>query len=132
MAKKTTKKTTKATKKKGKKKATGSGSQAETLSAPVAWRYPEGQTGQFANHLWVQYDGHEYHLSFFEIKPPLLTSDTADEKRQELEQMGSVDARCVARIVVSAGRMKDFVQTMKGNYERTQGPLEGSTDDDGN
>ena len=33
----------------------------------------------FANHLVVQFDGHEFHLTFCEIKPPLVLGTEAEK-----------------------------------------------------
>ena len=87
------------------------------VSATIEWRYPEGLTGSFANHVLVQDDGHEFHISFFEVKPPVILGDVQDRKKQAAE-LKSVPAVCVARIIVSEGRMSTFVRTLQESLEK--------------
>jgi len=87
----------------------------EVVEVPIAWHYPEGQAATFANHMVVQHDDHEFHLSFFEIKPPLtFAGDEATVKG-----LKSIPAECVARIVVAKGRMKQFIEALQSNFERS-------------
>lgn len=65
----------------------------------IKHRYPEGQRGIFANHCAVQFDGHEVHVSFFEIKPPMFESIESK----------TIDANCVARIVLTPNRVSELV-----------------------
>lgn len=71
----------------------------------------------FANHLVIQYDGEEFHLGFFEMKPPLVVGNP-EEAKQQLEQIEHAEAHCVANIVVSKGRMKRFAEAISRNVTR--------------
>lgn len=82
------------------------------VAIPIEWHYPDGMAGRFANHMVVQFDEHECHISFFEIKPPLVLG-TPDEAANQLKAMKTIRADCVARVIVSDGRMPGFVKAIQ-------------------
>lgn len=90
---------------------------AFSAALPIQWIFPENQHGIFANHAIVQFDTHEFHLSFFEVRPPVLLG--SDEQKQSiLEQMDVIEAKCVARIVISRDRMPGVLKMIADNVER--------------
>ena len=91
--------------------------QSREFALPIQWWFPPGQRGQFANHMIIQFDNHEFHLSFFEIQPPVLIGSEED-KRQVLESLDHIDAVCVARIVISKDRMPVFVKAISEHVAR--------------
>jgi len=88
----------------------------EQVAVPIQWHVPEDLTCQYATNLVVQHTEHEFVISFFRTAPPLIVG-TPEETRAQLEQIGYVRADCVARIVVAASRMPDFVQVLQGSLE---------------
>jgi hypothetical protein len=74
------------------------------LALPIEWFFPEGQIGRYANQVLVQNAQHECHVSFFEVRPPVLLGEP-DEVREQTKNLKSVRAECVARIIVA----KDFI-----------------------
>lgn len=70
--------------------------------------------------IWPCSTEHEFIVSFYEAQPPLLLG-SAEENRATLERMGEVRATCVARIVIAAGRMAEFVRVLQdtlATYEK--------------
>jgi hypothetical protein len=71
---------------------------------------PDGFRSVFANHFVVQHStGGEVHLSCFEVIPPLILAETAKERDELLAKTGSVEARCVARIVTTVDRLQELL-----------------------
>jgi hypothetical protein len=89
----------------------------EGLALPLVWRVPEDISTRYATNLVVQHSEHEFIISFFEAIPPLLIGEPA-EIRAELEKLGDIEARCVARVVVAAKRMPEFVRVLQQNLEK--------------
>jgi hypothetical protein len=87
------------------------------LEAPLEWYYPKDLRSRYATHMVVQRSEQEFYISFFEIPPPLIIG-TPEEQQQQLNEMGAVKAECVARIIVAAGRMPEFVTVLQRNLER--------------
>ena len=76
------------------------------------------QHASFCNHVTIQCDDkQEFHISFFEIQPPLFLGPL-EERKDYLESLGHIDARCVGRIVISAGRMPGVVRALVENVVR--------------
>ncbi len=93
---------------------------------PIEWYFPEGQRGIFANHMLVQFDKHEYQVSFFELPPPIVIGEP-EMMQDQIDQLKKVRATCVARIIISAERMPSFVKALQDNLDRQkklQAPLE--------
>jgi Protein of unknown function (DUF3467) len=82
----------------------------------VTWESDEVPT-QYATNLVVQHTAHEFIITFFEIRPPLLMGTPAMKSRQ-LDDVSEIRARPLARIVVAATRMNEFVQVLQDNKAR--------------
>lgn len=93
------------------------GEGAMEVSLPVKFHRNPSVPSIFSNHLVIQFDGEEFHLGFYEMKPPLVTG-TPEQVKQQMEQIEFADAYCVANIVVSKGRMEAFAQTIRRNVSR--------------
>ena len=85
----------------------------------IEFSFPEGQTATFSNYATVQNEGHEIYLSFFEIRPPLILGDEENKKKQ-LEELESVNAKCVSRIVMSTGRIPGLIQALQGQLVKAE------------
>ncbi len=73
----------------------------------------------YATNFTVQHTDHEFVVSFYEARPPLLLG-TPEEVAAQLQKVGAIQANCVARIVVTPGRMTDFVEVLQKNFSRFQ------------
>ena len=90
----------------------------EGLELPIEWYLPEGLISRYATNMVVQRSEHEYIISFFEVKPPLILKElTAEEAKATFS---SIRAECIARIVVADKRMPNFVKALQSNLERAQ------------
>jgi len=72
---------------------------------------------RYATNLVVQVTEYEIMLSFFEAQAPILLG-TPDENVETLSKIGSVPAECVSKVVISSGRLKDFIQAMQIGLEQ--------------
>ncbi len=85
----------------------------------VQYEFPESMAiGAFANHMLVQTDEHDFHLSFFQITPPMIVGSSDTERMQHVKGLTNVSARCVARVVVSDGMMPKIIEALQGNLDR--------------
>ena len=81
------------------------------VALPIEWQ-SEHSPVVFANHMMAQTDELECHLSFFEIKPPVLIG-TNEEKKAQAAKMKSIPARCVVRVVMSRARLQTFIEALQ-------------------
>lgn len=81
------------------------------IELPITWDFG-GLPSRYATNILVQAGEHEIFLAFFEIRPPVLFSED-DSKNIE-----SVNAECVARVVVSAEKMQSFINAMQQILDR--------------
>ena len=81
--------------------------------------FPDGDNGKFSNHQIVQFDGHDFYLTFFEIPPPVALGEP-NERKEKLLKLGSVEAKCVARVVISASRIGEFAEAIVTNIRKNQ------------
>jgi hypothetical protein len=65
----------------------------------------------------VQHSEHEFYVSFFEMQPPIILGTPKDQQTQ-LEEIGHIEAECVARLVISPDRLENFIQALQTNLER--------------
>lgn len=79
---------------------------------PIDWRTPESTVSRYATNLVIQRTENEYVLSFFEVLPPIILGETQ-------KKLDSVTAECVARIIVAAGKMPDFVNVLQEHLRKT-------------
>lgn len=79
--------------------------------------YPDDLQSHFVSNIVVQHQHDAFILSFFEVWPPAVLGESEEEKREVLESLDSVEARCVARLVVTPSRMREFVTVVTENIE---------------
>lgn len=99
----------------GKKAAKTTKPSLRHVEVPIEWQVDVSAV--FANQLLVQIDEHECHLSFFEIEPPVLVG-SAEQRKAAITKLKSVPARCVARVVVSGGRLQGFADAIQGAIDK--------------
>lgn len=87
---------------------------------PIEWCYPDDLISRYATNMVVQYTEHEYTISFFEVRPPLLLG-TPEQISERLKAIDSVKATCVARVIVAADRLQDFIDALQANVARRPG-----------
>ena len=97
-------------------------SQDEILSQPVPieFIYPDSLTSHFAAHAIAQFQQDHFIVSFFEIFPPAIFAETDEERLSILKTLTHVDARCVARVIMTPAKMREFVQILSDNLAKYQ------------
>ena len=93
--------------------------EGEGVYLPVEFVFPEPPITRFADHMLIQHTEHEFIVSFFESASPVLLGKPEDNL-EALKRLGSVKAYCVARIVISAGRMPSMVKALQENLATYQ------------
>jgi hypothetical protein len=81
----------------------------------IDWQVSESLPTHFVNNITVQHTEHEFILTFYEVRRPVLLGPLAQEK---LEQLESIPAVAVARIAVAAGRLPEFIEAMQSNLRK--------------
>lgn len=75
--------------------------QRKEISKPVKWTGYESLRTEHSTNLVVQSQGAEFTFLFFEVQPP-FTTGTPEEQATQLQELPYVEAKCVAKIVMSA------------------------------
>jgi hypothetical protein len=79
--------------------------------------FPEGLQSHYVSNVVVQHDPDVFILSFFEVWPPVVLAESDEEKRKAFSALQSVDAKCVARLVIAPSKMKEVIATMQENFK---------------
>lgn len=90
----------------------------QNISIPVDWHIADSLKSQYASNVFVQAGEYEIIISFFQTQLPLLTG-TPEENVKKLEQLGSVQAECVGRMIVHPDLVPKIIsalQTTLDNY----------------
>lgn len=85
------------------------------VEVPIEWYIPESLVWHYATNMIVQHTDHEFVLSFFEMKPPVIIGVPTQEA---LENLKSIRATCVAQIIVAKDRMPAFLEAIRTNFEK--------------
>lgn len=78
--------------------------------------YPEDLLSHYVSNIVVQHDPDVFILSFFEVWPPAVLAESEEARRKAFNSLECVDAKCVARLVVTPNKMKEFLTIMQTNY----------------
>ena len=79
--------------------------------------FPENLQSHYVSNIVVQHEPDIFIISFFELWPPVIIADSKEEKQRALGALDHVDAKCVARLVVTPAKMKEFIAAMQENYQ---------------
>jgi hypothetical protein len=74
---------------------------------PVIWNFPEDSLRGYATNLLVQTGEQELYLSFFETRPPVVLAP------EDVENIESVTAECIAQIIVTPERLVKFIEALQ-------------------
>ena len=90
------------------------------VSKQIPLEYEQGDLpGRYATNLTVQHTEHEFIISFYEARPPVIVG-SPEERSQKVALIDHVRAQCVARVIVAASRMQEFVDVLHQNLEKYQ------------
>lgn len=82
--------------------------------------FPAGHRSAFANHFVIQQNqAGEFKLSFFELDEPLILARTPEERQEKLDELTSVNAVCVATVVMTKARMAQVLKAIAENITKT-------------
>jgi hypothetical protein len=87
---------------------------------PIEYVYPDNLSSNFVSQLVAQFQQDHFILSFFEIWPPLILAETDQGKLAALKAIDRVQAKCVARLVVTPAKMQEFLGVLTENFSRFQ------------
>ncbi len=79
---------------------------------------PQDLSSHFVQHFVVQHREDHFILSCFEVWPPIIVGATEDEVAQQLSDLTSIPAKCVARLVLTPSKMEELMNIMIDNFER--------------
>lgn len=82
------------------------------VNVSLDWQIPDNIQSKYASNVYVQAGEYEITLSFFETFMPML-SGSPEETRAEIEQLGTIPAKCVARIVISPDLAPKLIQALQ-------------------
>jgi hypothetical protein len=86
-------------------------------------RYPNDLQSYFVSNIVVQHEPDRFILTFFEIWPPPIIGETDEEMQHILESLDSVEAKCVARIVLSPNKMEEFLRVANENFSKFESKM---------
>jgi hypothetical protein len=94
----------------------------------IVRKYPDDLQSHFISSIVVQQEPDRFILTFFEIWPPAIIGETDEEKQQILESLDYVEAKCVARIVLSPSKMEEFLQIATDNFSKFERTMKNQSD----
>lgn len=77
--------------------------------------YPSDLHSHFINNVLIQHQQDHFVVSFFEVWAPAILGISENERIKELEAINMVDAKCVARLVFTPSKMKEFLKALEEN-----------------
>jgi hypothetical protein len=78
-------------------------------------KYPDDLQSYFISDIVVQHEQDRFILTFFEVWPPAIIGETDEEKLNILNSIDHVEAKCVARIVMTPDKMREFMKAATDN-----------------
>ncbi|HZO72784.1 MAG TPA: DUF3467 domain-containing protein [Ktedonobacteraceae bacterium] len=84
----------------------------DAVNVAIEWYIPDDIQSKYASNAYVQVGEYEFTLSFFETFLPIF-SGSPEENRAKIEQLGSIPAKCVARVVVSPELVPKLIQALQ-------------------
>jgi hypothetical protein len=71
----------------------------------------------FANNFVVQHQQDEFFLTVGQFQPPILLG-TAEERRKQLEELGYVPVKVVARLGLTRQRLVELIEVLQENLRK--------------
>ena len=90
---------------------------SDNITLSVDWHFPEGLQSRYANNVLVQNGQFEFIISFFEMQLPMLFG-SLEENKAKLEEMESIRAECVSKIIVSPEVMPALVSALQTELDK--------------
>lgn len=92
---------------------------SEPKYLPINHIVPDNLRSSFVNHTVIQHtpDG-DFYVSFFEIGPQFIALGNEEERRKKIDELESVDAHCVSRIVLNKDKIPSLIAALAQNYQK--------------
>lgn len=88
------------------------------VQLPLKWNYPPELVTHFVDNMVIQFapaeDPDHFILSFFQVEHPPIIGETQLSSIINKE----VNANCIARVVVTPKKMKDFLSVLNRHFEK--------------
>jgi hypothetical protein len=84
----------------------------------VSW--PEPGNAVYANNVVVQRDDDIIHLAFFQINPPLVLAESDQERESLWENVNSVNASPVVRVVIPQSKVRRLIEVLSEQLEKSE------------
>lgn len=88
----------------------------DKFAVPINYEVPDSVQTRYATHFVVQHSENEFLISFFEIWPPILLG-TPNEIEAQVDEIESIPAKCVGRVVVAADKFPEFIRILQENLQ---------------
>ena len=95
----------------------------EIPPVPVEWYIPEHIKTYYVTDMTVQFTGHDFVVSFFELRPPVILGSIS-ERMEQAKRLKSVRKQCITRVAVNVERMPDFIKAFQTNLKRYKDQIE--------
>jgi len=82
----------------------------DTIEKPIVHDFPEDLTVTFSDNIAVQHTPSEFTITFAQIHHPLIG------KSSDYDEIDSIRAKVVARIVLTPAKMLEFIQSLQTNW----------------
>ncbi len=89
---------------------------SEVLNVPIEWHISDTLPSHYAANVFVQPGQYEIILTFFEMRPPLLTG-TPEQNKAKLQELGAIRAECISRIIVDPELIPKFIDALQKGLE---------------
>lgn len=81
----------------------------------IVRQFPDDLQTHFISNMTIQHQADHFILSFFEIWPPAILADTDEERQEIIDKIETIEAKCVARIVLTPEKMKEVATVINEN-----------------
>ena len=80
--------------------------------------FPEGIQAQFVDHFVIQHRPDHYILTFYDVMMPPIIAEDEEEFQEIVNKLEEIEARCVARLVLTHRGMEDFYEALSSNVSK--------------
>jgi hypothetical protein len=92
-------------------------SELTTKKIKLNFIFPENLETKFVNHVVVQHQKDFFTLAFFETVLPLVIGASEEERKAEFDKIDSIDAKCLARLIITPEKMNELVTALQENKD---------------
>ena len=96
----------------------------EAIPVPLDHLESPGLVTRWVNHMTVQHGPDHFIVSFYEVIPPLLLDETPEARLERARGIESMPAKCVARVVISARNIDQFLEALVDNRKKHRARFE--------